>query len=221
MARRVDALEILLGARVELGPHLAPVLVEESQRLGHLGLPEIAGVRDQDDLRVVQAKLASNLRYEVCGGGEDRRQRRLPIAGKSNVPDRAPVRRNVLQVLFLEYLISTAQHVAQLRGQHVEVDIRGSRRLCAVHLAVNATEIAFLVRAEVDADALADAMLKVEIGDELTTEESDILSKVIASLSPQAEETPEVEEEAKEPELNQAMLELKKKKLELLLKGIE
>jgi uncharacterized protein len=76
-------------------------------------------------------------------------------------------------------------------------------------------------RAEVDADALADAMLKVEIGDELTTEESDILSKAIASLSPQEEETPEAVEEAQEPELNQAMLELKKKKLELLLKGIE
>jgi uncharacterized protein len=76
-------------------------------------------------------------------------------------------------------------------------------------------------RAEVDADALADAMLKVEIGDELTTEESDILSKAIASLSPQEEETPEAVEEAQEPELNQAMLELKKKKLELLLKGIK
>ena len=76
-------------------------------------------------------------------------------------------------------------------------------------------------RAEVDADALADAMLKVEIGDELTSEESVILSKVIASLSPQPEEEPETATDGEEPELNQAMLELKKKKLELLLKGIE
>jgi HK97 family phage prohead protease len=71
-------------------------------------------------------------------------------------------------------------------------------------------------RAEVDVDVLADAMLKVELGDELTKEESDALTKVIGSLSPQ-EETEEVQAE---PELNSAMLELKKKKLELLLKRI-
>ena len=74
------------------------------------------------------------------------------------------------------------------------------------------------LRAEVDADMLADAMLKVELGDGLTLEESEALAKVISSLTPQeesvAEETPE------EAELNSAMLELKKKKLELLLKGI-
>jgi HK97 family phage prohead protease len=72
-------------------------------------------------------------------------------------------------------------------------------------------------RAEVDADMLADAMLKMELGDELTLEESDALSKVINSLSPAAETEEEVEAE---PEVNAAMLELKKKKLELLLKGI-
>jgi HK97 family phage prohead protease len=72
-------------------------------------------------------------------------------------------------------------------------------------------------RAEVDADMLADAMIKVELGDELTREESEALSKVISSLSPV--DAPDVEAEA-EPELNAAMLELKKKKLELLLKGI-
>lgn len=76
-------------------------------------------------------------------------------------------------------------------------------------------------RAEVDADLLADAMLKVEIGDDLTQEESDALSKVISSLSPQQEETVEATEEETQPETNQAMLELKKKKLELLLKGIK
>ena len=74
-------------------------------------------------------------------------------------------------------------------------------------------------RAEVDADLLADAMLKVEIGDDLTKEESDALSKVISSLSPEEEQTEAVEEDT-QPETNQAMLELKKKKLELLLKGI-
>ena len=66
-----------------------------------------------------------------------------------------------------------------------------------------------------------DAMLKVEIGDELSAEESEALSKVISSLT--AAEEPEVSEEAApaEPEVNSALLELKKKKLELLLKGIQ
>ena len=71
-------------------------------------------------------------------------------------------------------------------------------------------------RAEVDVDILADAMIKVELGDELTREESDALTKVIGSLSPKEE----VEEAPEEPEVNSAMLELKKKKLELLLKRI-
>ena len=73
------------------------------------------------------------------------------------------------------------------------------------------------IRAEVDADILADAMLKIELGDDLTKEESDALTKVIGSLSPQEEV---VEETPSEPETNSAMLELKKKKLELLLKRI-
>jgi HK97 family phage prohead protease len=77
------------------------------------------------------------------------------------------------------------------------------------------------LRAEVDADMLADAMLKVELGDGLTAEETEALSKVISSLSPQEEvEETQTEEASEESELNQAMLELKKKKLELLLKGI-
>jgi HK97 family phage prohead protease len=76
-------------------------------------------------------------------------------------------------------------------------------------------------RAEVDADMLADAMLKVELGDGLTEEEVVAITKVISSLSPQLEAGESLAEEApEEPELNQAMLELKKKKLELLLKGI-
>ena len=73
------------------------------------------------------------------------------------------------------------------------------------------------IRAEVDADMLADAIMKMEIGDQLTSEESETLNKVISSLTPQQEV---VEEVPAEPELNSAMLELKKKKLELLLKEI-
>jgi hypothetical protein len=68
-------------------------------------------------------------------------------------------------------------------------------------------------RADVDADSLADALLKIEDGLDITADEKVMLSRVIESLGPDAEPIPT-------PELNQGMLLLKKKKLELLLKGI-
>jgi HK97 family phage prohead protease len=68
-------------------------------------------------------------------------------------------------------------------------------------------------RAEVDVDTLADAMLAVEDGQDLTLEQAEILNKVIQRLSPQ-EETPE------EEPVDLSSLELKKKKLDLLMKRI-
>jgi HK97 family phage prohead protease len=68
-------------------------------------------------------------------------------------------------------------------------------------------------RAQVDVDTLADAMLAVEDGQDLTLEQAEILTQVIQRLSPQ-EETP-----AEEP-ADLSSLELKKKKLELLMKRI-
>jgi hypothetical protein len=70
-------------------------------------------------------------------------------------------------------------------------------------------------RADIDPDALADAMLKMEEGKDLSEEESSILSKAIESLTPRSEE---VEEETSEDA--KGMLELKKKKLQLLLDRI-
>ena len=71
-------------------------------------------------------------------------------------------------------------------------------------------------RASIDPDALADAMLKIEQGHDLTDEEAGILSKVIDELGPKAEEP---EEEASE-ELDADMLALKKKKLLMLMEGL-
>ena len=72
-------------------------------------------------------------------------------------------------------------------------------------------------RAGVDADALADAMLKIESGMDLSDEEASLLTQVVDTLSPKAEEPVE---ETKDDEIDPSMLELKKKKLEQLLKGI-
>ena len=77
-------------------------------------------------------------------------------------------------------------------------------------------------RAEVDSDALADAMLKLEVGDDLSTSDAELLNAVISKLTPQEELLPETasDEAPEENELSASMLELKKKKLEQLLKRI-
>ena len=69
-------------------------------------------------------------------------------------------------------------------------------------------------RAEVDADQLADAMLAIEDGKDLSLEQSELLTKVIQRLTPQEEAEAEVNSE----ELT--ALELKKKKFELLMKRL-
>ena len=76
-------------------------------------------------------------------------------------------------------------------------------------------------RALVDSDALADAMLKIESGADLTDEEVGIISKVVEELSPKTEVVEEeTEETPAEDSVSPDMLALKKKKLEQLLKNI-
>jgi len=67
-------------------------------------------------------------------------------------------------------------------------------------------------RAEVDADALADALLKLEQGEAITADDRAIVDRVLDELAP--------ESVAEEPALDANMLAVKKKKLELLMKGI-
>jgi hypothetical protein len=64
-------------------------------------------------------------------------------------------------------------------------------------------------RAEVDADELADALLKIENGEDITTSDRNLITTVLDKLAP-------VEEPAK-VEGSLEMLALKKKKLELLM----
>lgn len=73
------------------------------------------------------------------------------------------------------------------------------------------------VRADVDAEALADAMLKLEQGEELEEGERDVLTAAISSLSPSVkiEPTPEPGELG-----DLGLLDLKRKKLDLLSKGL-
>jgi len=71
-------------------------------------------------------------------------------------------------------------------------------------------------RANVNVDDLSDALLKIEVGENLSDSDAQVLTQVINDLTPQEEK----EVEDAQPELNSEMLALKKKKLEQLLKGI-
>ena len=71
-------------------------------------------------------------------------------------------------------------------------------------------------RSGVDADALADALMKLEDGNDLTPDEGRLITQAVDSLVPTAEPTEEAE-----PDNSQAMLELKKKKLQLLMDRIQ
>lgn len=72
-------------------------------------------------------------------------------------------------------------------------------------------------RAGVDADALADAMLKIESGLNLSDDEANMLTQVLDELSPKSANPSTT---SKVDDVDPSMLELKKKKLEQLLKGI-
>jgi len=65
-------------------------------------------------------------------------------------------------------------------------------------------------RTDVDADSLADALLKVELGDNITEDDRKLLERVLDKLAP---ETPDEAEADNSLEL----LQLKKKRLELLM----
>ena len=76
-------------------------------------------------------------------------------------------------------------------------------------------------RADVSVEALADALGKIEDGINITSDEQEMLGKVIDTLAPKAETETTVEAEVEleaeqEPTGDLAMLELKKKKLQLL-----
>jgi HK97 family phage prohead protease len=78
-------------------------------------------------------------------------------------------------------------------------------------------------RSGVDADALADAIIKLEIGSDLSETESSLLNSVIDALSPKSEQVAEPAVEAEQEPTNdtsEAMLELKKMKLKLLMDRI-
>jgi len=64
-------------------------------------------------------------------------------------------------------------------------------------------------RAEVDADALADALLKIENGEDITSDDRNLISTVLDKLSPA--------EEPEQDDYGLEMLALKKKKLQLFM----
>ena len=72
-------------------------------------------------------------------------------------------------------------------------------------------------RAAVDPDALADALTKIEVGEEISAEDKAIISSVITELGPKDE--PETEPESEVDTM--ARLEMKKKKLMAMMKELQ
>jgi HK97 family phage prohead protease len=70
------------------------------------------------------------------------------------------------------------------------------------------------IRAEVDVDALADALLKIENGEDITSDDRQLVEKVLDELYPVSDETDTVE--AGDEDLSAELLALKKAKLKLL-----
>jgi hypothetical protein len=69
-------------------------------------------------------------------------------------------------------------------------------------------------RSGVDADALADTLLKIEEGSDLTDEQAELMKSVIDNLAPRSEVP------AEEPAPENSLLALKQLQLDLLLKRI-
>jgi hypothetical protein len=69
-------------------------------------------------------------------------------------------------------------------------------------------------RSGVDADALADTLLKIEEGSDLTDEQAELMKSVIDNLAPRSEVP------AEEPAPESSLLALKQLQLDLLLKRI-
>jgi HK97 family phage prohead protease len=70
------------------------------------------------------------------------------------------------------------------------------------------------LRADVDVDALADALLKLENGENMSAADRGVLSNVLDTLAPEDEAEDSTKEET--PDLGVDLLALKKKKIELL-----
>ena len=70
------------------------------------------------------------------------------------------------------------------------------------------------LRADVDVDALADALLKLENGENMSAADRGVLSNVLDTLAPEDEAEDSTKEET--PDLGLDLLALKKKKIELL-----
>ena len=64
-------------------------------------------------------------------------------------------------------------------------------------------------RTSVDADALADALTRLEAGEELQAQHADLITEVVSKLR---------SDKVVEPEFNASLLELKKKQLDLMAK---
>ncbi len=154
--RAVDPAEVLLGAGVELGPDHAVVRIEQIERLLHDGPVEESAVGEHHDLEVASQTVGlAQLDSDAGGAGKRLRGSRLAVAAEGDVASAAHRGRRVGEGGYFKQLarLDPAEHVVELAPEHVQIHLAGAGRRRAIHLAVDAAEVAGLVGVEVDPDA--------------------------------------------------------------------
>ncbi len=144
-----DRLVEALRARVELDPERAAPRREEIVRLAHLLAREARAVRDEDERNVVESRGVAHVEEGPRERQEAAIRRRLAVARKGDVAHRIGRGRPAVARPGRELFRELARHVVDRdRGP-----ARAFRDLPAVDdLAVDAVEVARLLRVEVDPD---------------------------------------------------------------------
>ena len=152
--RPVHELVIGLGARIQLAPDLALARIHPLQPAAHARLVEPGGIGDEHQLGAVEAELLLHLRDDADALVEIRHHGRLAVAAEGDVADRARQLRHLVELRLRRQpaVERVAEQPGQLGAELAEVHGRSASRRLAVHLAIDAIEVASLVRVQVHPD---------------------------------------------------------------------
>ena len=139
-----DALVIIFGSRIELGPDLTVVSIHDRQTLDDLGFGQVARVGNQNDLDVIETRAALQLRHELYTREEMLAGRRFPVTGEGDVVDPSQRLRHVVKGLVFEQRAAGCRfdHAIKLDAQLGDVHVAHARLARSVNLTVHAVEVA-------------------------------------------------------------------------------
>ncbi len=155
--RAVDALVVVLGAGVQLGPDPAIVFVHDLKGGDDLGFGQVTSVGDQNQLNVGGAVLTFQVGCKLHGVEEDWTGGGLPVAAEGDIVDPPQCGWGVGELRLNKEAPcgGGGQQRLQFAIEDIQVDVAHARGDCPVYLTIYAVEVAGGVRVEVDADAEA------------------------------------------------------------------